>query len=119
MIEILAILCVGFVAGYWWRGIMVLYKLSRDPRAAIKMLEELREIQEHEAKGTPINETRFGKGIEINVETMKGIHYLFIKETNQFVGQGPDLEKALLEANKRYPDNILWCQQLKKDSHTA
>jgi hypothetical protein len=118
--EFLIYLGVGAVAswlGWHARGIVILYKLSRDPRATQKLLEELKAINDSE-DGNPSVPTD-PTTIELKVEANKGLIYLFDKETDRFIGQGPTVADALKMARERFPNKTFWCNKPEQDSQTA
>lgn len=106
--EYLAVFAVGYIVGWWWRGIMVLYNLSRNPKAVIKMLEQLRDIDTAESQKELDSTLAKIKGqlpdaTELFIEQVNGQYYAYIKETNKFIGQAPELAQLLENAHKQYP----------------
>jgi len=115
--DLLSYVGFGIIAawvGWHARGIVLLYKLSRDPQATIMLLEELKDLHEN-GESQPANTAE----IELTVETVKGLVYLFDKDTDRFIGQGATLAEALKMANERFPNKTFWCNARKQDSQTA
>lgn len=110
MLELIIAFVVGYSFGYWWRGIMVLYNLSRNPEAVIKMLEQLKQINEAESQQDL--DATLGKikqavpdATELFIEQVNGQYYAYIKETNKFIGQAATLAELLENAHKRFPNS--------------
>lgn len=110
MLELIIAFVVGYSFGYWWRGIMVLYNLSRNPEAVIKMLEQLKQI--NEAEGQQDLDATLSKikqaapdATELFIEQVNGQYYAYIKETNKFIGQAATLAELLENAHKRFPNS--------------
>ena len=108
--ELLIAAIVGYMVGYWIRGIIVLYNLSRNPEAVIKMLEQLKRI--NEAEGQEDLDATLSKikqavpdGTELFIEQVNGQFYAYNKENNRFVAQGSTLDELLETAHKRFPDS--------------
>jgi DNA helicase HerA-like ATPase len=103
---------VGYAVGYWFRGIMVLYNLSRNPEAVIKALEEIKKINQLEEQGVDLDTTPASvlnkEGTELFIERVNNHLYAYVKETNQFVAQGSDLTSLLEEAHKRFPNKLFF-----------
>lgn len=115
--EFLSYVGCGIVAAWFgWhaRGIILLYKLSRNPEATIQLLEELKALNASEAK-----EQTTTDAIELTVESVKGLVYLFDKNTDRFIGQGATLAEAMQMAKERFPNKTFWCNTQKQDSQTA
>ena len=93
---------VGYIVGYWFRGIMVLYRLSREPETMIKLLEQVRDINQAEAEGKSVDVVKV-TGVELAIERVNDRLYAYSKDTNQFIAQGTDLKDLLAEAHKRFP----------------
>lgn len=112
-LELVIIAVVGFMVGYWWRGIMVLYNLSRNPEKMIKMLEEIKKINELEAQGADLDNTsvevlKKGLPVELEIERVGEHLYAYTKDSNQFIAQGPNLKHLLEEAHKRFPGKVFF-----------
>lgn len=99
---------VGYVVGYWFRGIMVIYHLSRNPESMIEILKQVKAINDREAQGLPETESKPGQGVELAIERVNNYLYAYTKDTNQFIAQGPDLKSLLEDAHKRFPGKIFF-----------
>lgn len=99
--EYLIVAVVGYMVGYWVRGIVVLFNLSRDPAKIFKMLEEIKDINE----AGQSNSLSISKkdSTELFIERVGNNLYAYNKETNQFVAQASDLKTLLDTAHKRFP----------------
>ena len=118
--EILIYASVAVIAawiGWHLRGVALLIKLSRDPRATIELLEQLKEINEEEATG-PIK-GKNANWIEVKAEQVGQMVYAYAKDTNQFLGQGASIEEAVKSAQARYPAKVFWWDEPKQNSQTA
>jgi len=101
---------VCFYFGYVIRGMVVIMNLSRNPEATIKMLEQIKQINEAENQGELDATMAKIKGAvpdatELAVEKVNGVFYAYTKETNKFIAQGTSLADLLETAHKRFPDS--------------
>lgn len=99
---------VCFYFGYVIRGMVVIMNLSRNPEATIKMLEQIKQINEAENQGELDATMAKIKGAvpdatELAVEKVNGVFYAYTKETNKFIAQGTSLADLLETAHKRFP----------------
>jgi hypothetical protein len=119
--EILIYASVAVIAGWigWHlRGVALLIKLSRDPRATIELLEQLKEINDEEEATGPIK-GKNANWIEVKAEQVGQMVYAYAKDTNQFLGQGASIEEAVKSAQARYPAKVFWWDEPKQNSQTA
>jgi hypothetical protein len=103
--------------GWHLRGVALLIKLSRDPRATIDLLEQLKAINDQEDAAEPVK----GKAnwIEVKAEQVGQMVYAYAADSNQFLGQGSTIEEAVKSAQARYPAKVFWWDEPNKDSQTA
>ena len=87
---------IAFWIGWHARGIIFLANISENPDRVINMLEKIRQINEEDSG-------MVGEGTELSIERVGNMLYAYIKDTNQFVAQAPDLSTLLKEAHKSYP----------------
>jgi len=90
---------VAFYIGWHARGIIFLANISENPDRVIKMLEQIKKLNAEEENES----TNSVDGTELFIERVGNGLYAYIKETNQFVAQAPDLSSLLIEAHKRFP----------------
>lgn len=103
-----------FYAGWHLRGLVMIAKLSMDPDSVIKTLEQIKRLNEAEARGeTDID------GTEVRVEQVNGSVYTYAVATGTFLAQGPTLDEALKAASARFPDQKFWLNENKQSSQTA
>lgn len=99
---------VCFYFGYIIRGMVVIMNLSRNPEATIKMLEQIKKINEAESQ-EQLDQTMASiksavpDATELVVEEVKGVFYAYTKETNKFIAQGASLSELLETAHSRFP----------------
>lgn len=101
---------VCFYLGYVIRGAVVIMNLSRNPEATIKMLEQIKKINEAETQGDldatmAKIKSAVPDATELAVEQVNGVFYAYTKETNKFIAQGTSLADLLETAHKRFPDS--------------
>lgn len=92
---------VAFWLGWHARGIIFLANISENPERVIDMLNKIKKLNEEEELG--IVKTDSAEGTELFIERVGNMLYAYIKDTNQFVAQAPDLSSLLNEAHKRFP----------------
>ena len=109
-----ALAFIIFYAGWHLRGIAMIAKLSMDPDSVIKMLEQVKRINEAEARG----ETHID-GTEIRAEHVNGSVYAYDVDDGTVLAQGPTLEEALKAASARFPNQKFWHNDNKQSSQTA
>jgi hypothetical protein len=116
--EYLSYIVLALIAGWigWHiRGIVVIANLSVNPDKMIKMLEEIKKLNLEEAKASPAKDT----GVECVAEQVNGSWYAYIKDTNQFIGQGSSIEAALEQAADRFPSKVFWCKKPEEYNQTT
>jgi hypothetical protein len=101
--------------GWFARGIVIISNLARDPDHIIKMLEQIKKINQEEELG---NNTADG-GVEVEPEQVGNVWYAYEKDTGQFLAQGTSLEDAIKSACDRFPEKTFWYKNPKQFSQTA
>lgn len=105
---------VAFYIGWHARGIIFLANISERPDHVIKMLEQIKKLNEEEdSKIDGLD------GIEVRMEQVGKMVYAYAKDTNQFIGQGTTLDEALKSACARFPNKKFWHDDSKESSQTA
>ncbi len=94
-----AIAVIAYYIGWHLRGVILLANLSVNPDKMIKMLEQVKQINEAEARGEIID----SDNIELNIEQVGNTLYGYTKTDGTFISQGSDLASLLDEAKKRFP----------------
>ena len=100
--EYLSYLIVAFVAmwcGWHLRGVFLIARMSQDPQHFINILKNIKQINDKEAE-----EEAEKIGTELNIERHGEMLYAFVKDTNQFIAQGNDLNTLLDQAKQRFPN---------------
>jgi hypothetical protein len=105
---------IVFYAGWTLRGVMLIAKLSTNPDNVIKMLEQIKKINEAEARGEEYQE-----GVEVESEQVGNVWYAYEKDTGQFLAQGTSLEDAIKAACDRFPEKTFWCKKPGQFNQTA
>jgi hypothetical protein len=106
-------LVVAFWAGIHWAQIRFLHNISKHPEKFIKMLEQIKAINENEDLGLPDD------AVEVRIELDNNVVYAYEKASGQFLAQAQSLHLAMVEAAKRYPDKKFWHPELTKDTQTT
>jgi N-acyl-D-aspartate/D-glutamate deacylase len=99
--------------GWHARGILFLVNISENPDRVIKMLEQIKRINEEEGVEMP------NSVIEVLPEFVGAVCYAYAKEDGQFLGQGTTLDEALQMASARFPNKKFWCKVSEQSSQTA
>jgi hypothetical protein len=116
--EFVAYIAVAVIAAYvgWFaRGMAMIANLARDPDHIIKMLEQIKKINQEEAEGNTLADG----GVEIEPEQVGNMWYAYVKETGQFLAQGQSLEDVLKAVADRYPGKTFWCKKTEQFNQTA
>ncbi len=98
-ISTLVIVAISMWVGWHLRGITILSRFGTDPDHFIKILQQIKEINQKEET----EKTETSTGTELRIERHGNLLYAYIKETDQFVAQGPDLSSVIEQAQKRFP----------------
>ena len=115
------ILIVGAAyLGWVARGVMLLTGMSDNPDKFIKILEEIKKINNAEAAGFEGDDAvAIAQGIKVRAEEVGGIFYIYDLKDNQFIAQGNSVEDAFKLAQKRFPGKSFWLEQKNISSQTA
>lgn len=103
---------LAFYLGWILRGAVMLRNLSENPERVIKILEQIKKINQAEAEG---KEFLSGE-TELSIERVGNVLYAYAKESGEFIAQGPDLNSLLASANARYPNSKFFGYISKDDS---
>lgn len=113
IIAYLVIAVVAFWIGYHIRGVIVLANLAANPEKMIKMLEQIKKINQAEHEGLPTD------AVEVEAEVVNNVVYAYDKSTGQFLAQSTDLVDALTIAAKRFPGKSFWHPDVKEIRQTT
>lgn len=105
----LVVAVIAFIVGWRARGVILMAALSEDPEKFMEILKQIKKINEAEQRSIPSAAT------ELAIERVNDHLYAYVKETNQFIAQGPDLKSLLAEAHKRFPGKVFF-GEIDKDS---
>jgi hypothetical protein len=89
-------LCIW--VGWHLRGIMLIRNILRNPDGMIKLINEVKAIDQRDDTATGKEGAR-----RIRVEKHGEELYLFAEDNDEFLAQGPTLEVALERIEKRFP----------------
>jgi hypothetical protein len=106
-------LIVAFWVGIHWAQIRFLHNISKNPDKFIKMLEQIKTINDNEDLGLPED------AVEVRIELDNNVVYAYEKVSGQFLAQAQSLHLAMVEAANRYPDKKFWHPELTKDTQTT
>jgi len=105
------------VIAYWIgghvRAYQIMQNLIRNPDGMIKLINNLKEINEYEEQGLPED------AIEVKTEHVNNSVYAYNKMTGEFLAQAANLHQVMLEAANRFPGKKFWHPEIKEDSQTA
>lgn len=105
---------IAFYAGWHLRGIALIAKLSMDPESVIRTLEQVKRINEAEARGeTDID------GTEIRIEQVNDTVYAYNVADGTFLAQGTTLDEVLKAVSTRFPNQKFWHNTNEQSSQTA
>lgn len=91
----LVIFAAGFFAGWFRATNSLIEKLVADPQSMILILKNFQQSLDTADKETTLR--------EVKVEKVGDQIYLFDQETDDFLAQGPTLQDALDQVQKRFP----------------
>lgn len=105
------------VVAYWIgghvRAYQIMQNLIKRPDGMIKLINNLKEINDSEAEGLPDD------AIEVETQHVNNSVYAYDKMTGEFLAQATNLHQVMLEAAKRFPGKKFWHPELEQDSQTA
>ena len=107
----------GFIVAFWlgkhYAQLKFMHKISADPDSMIKLLEQIKRINEEDTDTTVA-------GV-IEVETVKqgSMIYAYDKMNGEFLAQATDLHQVMTEAAKRFPGKKFWHPELNKDTQST
>lgn len=105
------------VVAYWIgghvRAYQIMQNLIKRPDDMIKLINNLKEINDSEAEGLPED------AIEVETQQVNNSVYAYDKMTGEFLAQATNLHQVMLEAAKRFPGKKFWHPELEQDSQTA
>lgn len=119
MEEVLIYIIFGgfaFWLGWHIRGIIVLANLATNPDKIIKMLEEIKRINQAEEAGETIDDA---EGTEIAPELVGNMWYAYAKDSGEFLGQGSTFDDAIQMATSRFPNKKFWYKNPNELSHNT
>jgi hypothetical protein len=106
-------LAVAFWAGMHYAQIRFLTNIAKHPEKFIKMLSQIKDINDNEELGLPED------AVEVRIEKDKDVVYAYEKVSGQFLAQAQSIHLAMVEATKRYPGKKFWHPELTKDTQTT
>ena len=104
LISVFLIAIVAFFIGYSARGIALIAKMGSNPQHFINILEKIKAINEQAEK----EETAKATGTELVIERVNETLYAYVKDTDQFIAQGPNLQELLEIAHSRFPGKVFF-----------
>lgn len=107
LILYIIIAAAAFWAGWHIRTVLILAHLAAQPEKMIKILEQIRNINEREAAGVS-TELKEQTGDELRIERVGEVLYAYTKQNDEFIAQGPDLASLLSTAHARYPNRVFF-----------
>ena len=107
---------IGSIYGGFRQNMRFIRKVSTDPQNMIDLLTklkvELERIKEAEQAGADED------AIELRFEQHNEIYYCYRKDTEQFMGQGTDIETLIKQVNDRTGLNV-WARKPEQSNQTA
>ena len=104
---------IAFWLGKHYAQLKFLHKISVDPDSMIKLLQQIRQINEEET------DTVIPGAIEVKTEQVNDAVYAYNKSTGEFLAQATDLHQVMTEAAKRFPGKKFWHPELSKDTQST
>lgn len=92
-LELAFYILAAYAWGRWSQWRLTIHRMVSDPKRFADLLSRLDEIKQEES--TALQITR----IELRAEWHNDICYLYRKDTNEFVGQGGDVDSAIKNAH--------------------
>jgi hypothetical protein len=115
-ILLLVLIGLAFYAGWHLRAITILYRMSENPEHMIKILEQVKKLND-EATVQPDQELP-ENAVEMEIEQVNGVVYAYDKTTGQFLAQAQSVYQVATLAAKRFPGKTFWHPELKQDHQT-
>ena len=95
MIEFL-ILVAGMLIGWYLRGKLLLMIMTADPSHMIRLLENLKKLDELDDNDKEL--------VEVEIERVDNTYFIYSKTSKEFLAQGTSVEEALDSVHSRYPN---------------
>ena len=104
---------LGYVIGWFIRGWLIVLRMAQNPEAAIKVLQDVKILQDNLQKDTAaLGQTDpVPEGVEIVFEKMGVKWYAYRKETGQFLTQADGLALVIEQLDRYYPEDKFWYTQ--------
>jgi hypothetical protein len=110
----------AFYVGWVVRGAVILNNLSEDPDRIIRILEDIKKINDAEAAGIKGEDAlALVNSTKVRAEVVGDVFYLYGLEDNEFISQGSSIEDAVKLAQKRFPNKNFWLEKQNISSQTA
>lgn len=103
IITFISSLCIfwsGYVLGVSYAKRDIIKKMADNPESLIATLRKIQSLSDE------VEEMKLG--IELYAEERDNVWFLYNKKTNNFVAQGPTIEKALAVAHERFPGQVFF-----------
>jgi hypothetical protein len=97
---------IAFWIGWRVRTAIILAKMSLQPEKMIKLLEQVKAINDKELDSDSGIEQISSD--ELRIERVGEQLYAYTKHNNEFIAQGNDLESVLNSAHRRFPDRTFF-----------
>jgi hypothetical protein len=97
---------IAFWIGWRVRTAIILAKMSLQPEKMIKLLEQVKAINDKELDSDSGIEQISSD--ELRIERVGEQLYAYTKNNNEFIAQGNDLESVLNSAHRRFPDRTFF-----------
>jgi len=96
------IAAVAFYIGKYWALFQFSNNLSKDPDRMIRLLNQIKAINNSEDDGMPEGAT------QLHLEQVNEQIYAYDHVTGEFLAQGPNEHLASQAAAARYPEKTFW-----------
>ena len=107
----------GFIVAFWlgkhYAQIKFLHKISEDPDSMIKLLQQVKQINEEDSVPT------IAGAIEVETVKQGSMIYAYNKSNGEFLAQASDLHQVMTEAAKRFPGKKFWHPELTQDAQST
>lgn len=113
LISVAIFVGMAFYIGWFCRGVSIMQKLAEEPERMIGLLEQIRKINENEARDIPEDV------IEMDLRKQNGLVYLYNKASGEFLAQGANIEAAVKIAAERFPGKRFGYTDTEQTAHSA
>lgn len=113
---ILATFFAGFIAGWLNHAKLIFNRLIENPDPILKVVDQIRKSRNLQVQVEEEKEEDDSK--DIRVERHGDQLYIYTTDTDEFLAQGPSLQDALDNVQKRFPGRVFKGHLSKDEANT-